>query len=230
MTLRFEHVSLSIEGRAVIGPISLSLSERRIGVVGVNGAGKSSFMRLMAGLVKPDAGRVLLDGADVYADRKAALRGIGVIFQNPDHQILFPTVIEEMAFGLQQMGADKASAQDQARAVLRDHGRDTWAERNCYTLSGGQRHFLCLMAVLAMAPSMIVFDEPYAGLDIPTSAQLHRAIEALDQQVVMITHDPRLLDGFDRVIWLDAGNIAQDGPPADVLPVFEREMARRAAC
>ena len=141
MTLHFENVSLSIEGRAVLGPTSLSLRERRIGVVGVNGAGKSSFMRLMAGLVKPDTGRVLLDGEDVYADRKAALRGIGVIFQNPDHQILFPTVIEEMAFGLQQLGADKAAAREQARAVLRDHGREEWAARNCHTLSGGSGIF-----------------------------------------------------------------------------------------
>lgn len=230
MDIAFDTVSLSLEGRSVLGPISLTLAERRIGVVGVNGAGKSSFVRLMAGLVKPDQGVVRLGEADVFTDRKAALRGIGVIFQNPDHQILFPTVLEEIAFGLRQLGASADQADAQARSVLAQHGRAEWADRNCHTLSGGQRHFLCLMAVLAMAPRVVVLDEPYAGLDIPTSMHLHRAIEALEQRVVMVTHDPRVLVGFDRVLWLDQGRVAADGAPAEVLPVFEAAMAERGAC
>lgn len=228
--ISFDDVSLSLDGRQVFGPVSLSLREKRIGVVGQNGAGKSSFLRLMAGLVKPDQGQVRIGDADVYADRKAALAGIGVIFQNPDHQILFPTVAEEIAFGLAQLGASKADAHSGALRVLQDQNRSDWADRSCYTLSGGQRHYLCLMAVLAMKPDVILLDEPYAGLDIPTSARLHRQLAGLAQSLVIITHDPRTLDDYDRVIWLDGGVVAADGVPEDVLPQFESEMARRAAC
>jgi biotin transport system ATP-binding protein len=228
MDIRFDDVSLSLEGRQVFGPVSLTLRERRVGVVGQNGAGKSSFLRLMAGLVKPDQGRVLLGDADVWGDRKAALSGIGVIFQNPDHQIIFPTVLEEVAFGLRQQGVADADAA--ARQVLRTFAREDWADRACHTLSGGQRHFLCLMAVLAMKPTVIVLDEPYAGLDIPTSRQLHRALAGVSQRLVLITHDLRVLSAFDRVIWLDDGGVAQDGTPAEVLPLFEGEMERRAGC
>lgn len=228
--ITFDDVSLSLEGRQVFGPVSLSLQEKRIGVVGQNGAGKSSFLRLMAGLVKPDQGQVRIGDADVYADRKAALAGIGVIFQNPDHQILFPTVAEEIAFGLAQLGASKAESQAGALRVLHDQNRSDWADRSCYTLSGGQRHYLCLMAVLAMKPDVILLDEPYAGLDIPTSVRLHRQLAGVAQSLVMITHDPRTLDSYDRVIWLDKGVVAADGVPEKVLPQFEAEMARRAEC
>ncbi|WP_069300243.1 energy-coupling factor ABC transporter ATP-binding protein [Neptunicoccus sediminis] len=229
-SITFDDVSLTLDGRQVFGPASLVLEERRIGVIGQNGAGKSSFLRLMAGLVKPDSGKVRLGDSDVYTDRKAALAGIGVIFQNPDHQILFPTVVEEIAFGLTQLGASKAEAHAQALRVLETQDRADWADRQCYTLSGGQRHYLCLMAVLAMEPDVILLDEPYAGLDIPTSARLHRQLHGLAQSLVMITHDPELLTDYDRVIWLDGGRVQADGAPAEVLPPFKAEMARRGAC
>ncbi|MBR9863219.1 MAG: ABC transporter ATP-binding protein [Rhodobacteraceae bacterium] len=228
--ITFDDVSLTLDGRQVFGPASVVLEQRRIGVIGQNGAGKSSFLRLMAGLVKPDSGQVRLGDSDVYSDRKAVLAGIGVIFQNPDHQILFPTVAEEIAFGLTQLGASKAEAHARALRVLEEQNRANWADRQCYTLSGGQRHFLCLMAVLAMEPDVILLDEPYAGLDIPTSARLHRQLDSLDQSLVMITHDPAQLEHYDRVIWIDGGRVEADGPPAEVLPRFISEMERRGAC
>ncbi|GGA13173.1 energy-coupling factor ABC transporter ATP-binding protein [Neptunicoccus cionae] len=228
--ITFDDVSLTLEGRQVFGPASLVLDDRRVGVIGQNGAGKSSFLRLMAGLIQPDSGRVLLGNSDVFKDRKAALAGIGVIFQNPDHQILFPTVVEEIAFGLTQLGASKAAAHDRALAVLQVQDRADWADRQCYTLSGGQRHYLCLMAVLAMEPDVILLDEPYAGLDIPTSARLHRQLDSLAQSLVMITHDPALLADYDRVIWIDDGLVKADGVPSEILPPFKAEMERRGAC
>ncbi len=224
--LSFDNVSLSKEGKRIIGPLSLELTERRIGIVGRNGSGKSTFARLLAGLIAADSGRVHLNGVDVFKDRKLALRHIGVIFQNPDHQIIFPTVQEEIAFGLQQQGRKKPAAMAEALEVLTQHGRADWADRNTHVLSQGQRHFLCLMAVLAMQPSLIVLDEPYAGLDIPTSMGLHRELAGLAQSLVLITHDPAALTGFDRVIWLEAGEVFQDGPADVVLDAFTAEMRR----
>jgi biotin transport system ATP-binding protein len=226
VTVIFKDVEYTPQGHPVLGPISVEMSEKRIGIVGRNGSGKSSFARVLAGLIKPDEGHVSVAGVDVAKDRKAALTTIGIIFQNPDHQIIFPTVGEEMTFGLHQMGMPRARAAEKAALILSDHGRAHWFDRSTHELSQGQRHFVCLMSVLAMEPKTIVLDEPYAGLDIPTSMQLHSWLTGLDQQVILITHDPDALAGFDRVLWLEGGHIAGDGAAKPVLTKFKAEMTR----
>lgn len=220
----FSDVSYLRAGRLVLGPLDLSLTEPRIGIVGRNGSGKSTLLRLASGLLAPETGRVLVNGADIYADRAAALKNVGIIFQNPDHQIIFPTVVEEIAFGLQQQGLVKSAARDTALAFLSRHNRAHWADRSTAALSQGQRHYLCLLAVLAMGPKTLFLDEPYAGLDIPTSAGLHRELDGLDQQIVLVTHDPRVLRDFDRVIWLENGKVAADGPAGTVLSAYTLAM------
>jgi biotin transport system ATP-binding protein len=222
----FRDVEYTPQGNPVLGPISVEMPEQRIGIVGRNGSGKSSFARLLAGLIKPDVGLVTIAGVDVAKDRKQALTTIGIIFQNPDHQIIFPTVGEEMAFGLHQMGMPRERAAEKAALTLSYHGRAHWFDRSTHELSQGQRHFVCLMSVLAMEPKTIVLDEPYAGLDIPTSMQLHRWLDGLEQQVILITHDPDALTGFDRVLWLEKGHIAGDGAAKLVLAKFKAEMSR----
>ena len=97
------------------------------------------------------------------------------------------------------------------------------------TLSQGQRHYLCLLAVLLMAPRTILLDEPLAGLDLPTQARLTRRFAALPQRLVTITHDPATVQECDRVVWIEAGRIAADGPPGVVIPAFSAEMARIGA-
>jgi biotin transport system ATP-binding protein len=213
----------------VLDGVSVGLSEQRIGILGRNGSGKTTLLRMIAGLIAPDVGSVRVDGVDPFADRKAALSGLGILFQNPDHQILFPTVEEELAFGLVQQGQSQASALAQAHQTLADEGRSPWAKVPVSTLSQGQRHYLCLLAVLMMRPRTILLDEPLAGLDLPTQARLARRFAALPQRLVTITHDPASLASADRVLWLEAGRIVADGPPATVLPAFTAEMARIGA-
>jgi biotin transport system ATP-binding protein len=225
-SITFSDVSFSRSGKRVLGPLDLSLTEDRIGIVGCNGSGKSTLLRLACGLLEPESGRVEVAGKDIFADRTVALTEVGIIFQNPDHQIIFPTIVEEVAFGLQQQGLSKNHARDKALAFLTAHGRGHWADRSTSALSQGQRHYLCLLSVLAMEPNTLFLDEPYAGLDIPTSARLHRELDGLDQQIVLVTHDPRVLSGFDRVIWLDKGQVAGDGDAATVLAAFNAEMTR----
>ncbi len=226
MTVVFEDVEYSPQGTHVLGPLSLEISERRIGIVGRNGSGKSSFSRLLAGLIAPNVGKVKVNNVDVLKDRKAALATIGIIFQNPDHQIIFPTVGEEIEFGLQQMGLSRERAAEKAALTLSYHNRSHWIDRSTHILSQGQRHFVCLMSVLAMEPKTIVLDEPYAGLDIATSLQLHRWLDGLEQQIILITHDPERLKDFDRVLWLEKGQLKQDGLAKNVLPEFNAEMIR----
>jgi biotin transport system ATP-binding protein len=186
-------------------------------------------LRLIAGLVAPQAGTVRVDGFDPYTDRKAALGGIGILFQNPDHQILFPTVEEELAFGLAQLGLSQSQALARANAALQAEARGHWAKAPVTNLSQGQRHYLCLLSVLLMAPRTILLDEPLAGLDLPTQGRLARRFASLPQRLVTITHDPHTVEACDRVVWLEAGRIAMDGSPGAVIPAFTAEMARIGA-
>jgi len=221
--------SVVLGGRTVLDGLSLRLNEGRIGILGRNGSGKTTLLRLMAGLIAPDAGTVRVDGVDPFRDRKAALAALGILFQNPDHQILFPTVEEELAFGLLQQGLPAAEAAVRVIGLLAAEGRVHWAKAPVSTLSQGQRHYLCLLAVLLMEPRTILLDEPLAGLDLPTQARLSRRFAALPQRLVTITHDPAVLAGADRVLWLEAGRIVADGAPAEVIPAFTAEMARIGA-
>lgn len=213
-------------GRQVLAPLALRLSEARIGIIGRNGSGKTTLLRLIAGLVAPVSGGVSIDGIDPWRDRKGALARIGILFQNPDHQILFPTVDEELAFGLRQIGRSKAEAEAEVSALLEAEGRGHWAGLSSQALSQGQRQYLCLLAVLLMRPATILLDEPFAALDLPTQAQLSRRLAGLPQRLITISHDPRSLAACTRLIWLEGGALAADGPPEAVLPGFDAEMAR----
>lgn len=224
MSIALCDLEVCLGGRTVLQGVSATLEEPRIGVVGRNGSGKSTLGRVIAGLIAPDRGQARIDGLDMAQDRRAALAHVGIIFQNPDHQIIFPTVIEEIAFGLTQQGLTGKKAEDAARAILTRFGRDHWATAATHTLSQGQKQLLCLMTVLAMRPRTIVMDEPYAGLDIPTRMQLERHLGGVRAQVVMITHDPGQVAAFDRILWLDSGRLVADGLPGDVLPRFRRQM------
>lgn len=219
-----QDVWFSAEGRDVLCGITLRGSERRIGIVGRNGSGKTTLARVMAGLIPAGTGRVRIDGADVARDRKAALGRVGILFQNPDHQIIFPTVEEEIAFGLTQMGQSKTEAQAGVSEVLGRFDKAHWSQAAIHQLSQGQRQLVCLMAVLAMAPKVIILDEPFAGLDIPTTRQLERVLAGLDQTVVQITHAPEGLQQYDRVVWIDEGRVRRDGAAQAVLPNFTRHM------
>ncbi|MGB3245147.1 MAG: ABC transporter ATP-binding protein [Sulfitobacter sp.] len=227
--IELDAVSYAPGGIPVLADITLHANERRIGIVGRNGSGKTSLARIMTGLIPSSAGAVRIAGVDVAQDRKAALGVVGILFQNPDHQIIFPTVEEEIAFGLIQMGLTKAEAAAGVHEILAQFGKAHWAQAPVHPLSQGQRQLVCLMSVLAMRPSVIVLDEPFAGLDIPTTLHLRRMLDALDVTLVLITHQPDVLARYDRVIWIDGGRIVQDGPATQVAAAFEAQMIRIGA-
>lgn len=227
--IRLEGAGYAVAGKVILDGLDLELTEARIGIVGRNGSGKTSLLRLMAGLVAPTSGRVRVAGLDPARERRAMLAEIGILFQNPDHQILFPTVGEELAFGLTQMGRPSVAARAAARALLTAEGRAHWQGAATHSLSQGQRQYLCLMAILAMEPANLLLDEPFAALDLPAQARLRRRLAALPQRVITISHDPAAVAEADRVIWLEAGRVRADGPAASILAAFGSEMARIGA-
>ena len=220
---------LAIDGRTILSDLDLHLTERRVGIVGRNGSGKTSLLRLLSGLVPATAGTVRVEGSDPAVDRAGILRRIGILFQNPDHQIIFPTVGEEISFGLRQQGLSAREASERTVALLDRHGRSHWQGVSVSSLSHGQRQFLCLLALLAMKPRTLLLDEPFAGLDLPTQHRLGRELDGLEQRIVLITHDPAALAGADRVIWIEGGRVRSDGPARDVLAAFATDMEERGS-
>ncbi|MCL7406817.1 energy-coupling factor ABC transporter ATP-binding protein [Paradonghicola geojensis] len=222
--IQIQSLSCHYGDKAVLDTVTLELSEARVAIVGRNGSGKSTLAKAISGLIRPEQGRILINGVDVLKDRKAALSAVGILFQNPDHQIIFPTVEEEISFGLRQLGRSKPDAAEETSNLLANFGKSDWAKRPVSTLSQGQRHLVCLMSVLAMAPAVIILDEPFSGLDIPTTRALQKRLNQLDQTLIHITHDPSIIADYDRVIWIEAGKVIADGTPYTVLPDYLRVM------
>ena len=227
--LSLRNATVRLGTRLVLDALTIDLTEARIGILGRNGSGKTTLLRLLAGLIAPDQGTVRVDGIDPFKDRKATLSALGILFQNPDHQILFPTVAEELAFGLRQQGLPAPEAKARVAALLEAEGRGHWAGAAVATLSQGQKQWLSLMAVLLMGPGTLLLDEPFAALDLPMQDRLARRLAALPQRIITISHDPAAVAGCDRVIWLEGGALVADGPPDTVLPRFRAEMTRIGA-
>jgi len=202
------NISLTRGDRPLFQGLSLRLSEARIGLIGANGSGKSSLLRLMKGLLTPAAGSVRSDGP------------VGLVFQNPDHQLLFPTVMEELCFGLIEQGKAPSLAKAAVLELLARYHCSGLSEKATHELSDGQKQLVCIFAVLADGASTILFDEPCASLDLPTTQTVTRLIQSLPQQVILASHDFGLFKNFDRVIWINDGSIQMDGPPNVVLPAY----------
>lgn len=220
-------VRVEIDGRILLDGISLQTDASRIAVVGRNGSGKTTFARVLAGLLPVQEGRVRVAGIDVAKDRRAALGAVGILFQNPDHQIIFPTVAEELGFGLRQMGLNAKEVSRSVHQLLQQFDRSHWHDVATDRMSHGQKQLLCLMAILAMEPRVIILDEPFAGLDIPTAMQLARILDRLDVALVHITHDPAAVASYERCVWLEAGKLERTGPAKPLLRAYKDAMVQR---
>jgi biotin transport system ATP-binding protein len=213
--------------RVVLADLDVRLTERRIGVVGANGSGKSTFARLLNGLVVPTAGTVHVDGLDTRTSVREVRRRVGFVFQDPDAQIVHPTVAEDAAYGLENQGVPPAVRAERVAEVLERYGLAGHADHPAHLLSGGQKQLLAIAGVLVMRPARIVFDEPTTLLDLVNTRRVTQVIAELPQQVVVVTHDLELLEDFDRVLVIDEGRLVQDGAPADSVAAYRKLMADR---
>jgi biotin transport system ATP-binding protein len=213
--------------RVVLRDVDLRLTERRIGIVGANGSGKSTFARLLNGLVVPTSGSVLVDGLDTREHLREVRRRVGFVFQDPDAQIVYPTVAEDVAYGLENQGVPAAERAERVAEVLERYGLDGHADHPAHLLSGGQKQLLAIAGVLVMRPARIVFDEPTTLLDLVNTRRVAQVIDELEQQVVVVTHDLDLLERFDRVLVVDEGRVVEDGPPDSSIASYRALMVHR---
>jgi biotin transport system ATP-binding protein len=170
---------------------------------------------------------VRVDGLDTRTCGRQVRRRVGFVFQDPDAQIVHPTVAEDVAYGLVNQGVPVAVRAERVAEVLERYGLAGHADHPAHLLSGGQKQLLAIAGVLVMRPARIVFDEPTTLLDLVNTRRVARVIEELTQQVVVVTHDLELLDGFDRVLVVDRGRVVEDGPPHTAVAAYRSLMALR---
>jgi biotin transport system ATP-binding protein len=218
-------VSVRLAGRQVLHGIDLALGEHRIAVIGANGSGKSTLARLLNGLVQPDEGRVEVDGLDVRRHGALVRRQVGFVFTDPDAQIVMPTVAEDVAFSLRRLKLGREPARQRVTQILNRFGLEEHADHPAHLLSGGQKQLLAIASVVVTEPRVLVCDEPTTLLDLRNTNLVLQLLAGLDQQVVMITHALEAVAGFDRVICIDQGRVAADGPPEEVVAAYRALMA-----
>jgi biotin transport system ATP-binding protein len=223
LDIRFEGAGVSFGARVALEPLTLGITGKRIGIIGLNGSGKTTFARLINGLTKPTAGRVMVNGRDT-ADEKTVGADVGFIFQSPQNQIILPIVRDDIAFGLKGRGFTKAEIDRKVEMVLARFNAGELANRRAHELSGGELQIAALCSVLATGPDILILDEPTNQLDLRNRALVQKIIHGLEENVVVITHDLELISGFERVLLFHEGRLAADAPAAQAIARY-RELA-----
>jgi len=219
-SVEFEAVSFAYpDGTRALEEVSLRIEPgESVAVVGQNGSGKSTLVRHLNGLLRPTAGRVMLDGLDIRGLHVARLaERVGLAFQNPDRQLFAGRVATEVAFGPRNLGLSGPALDERVGAALADVGLDGEAVSNPYDLGYSRRKLLALASILAMRTPILVLDEPTTGQDARGVGRVRDVVAgavAEGRTVIAISHDMRFVaECFDRVVVMRAGRVVLDGTP-----------------
>jgi cobalt/nickel transport system ATP-binding protein len=172
------------------------LPDNHIGLTGPNGCGKTTMLHLIMGLLRPQAGSIVIFGEEVKKEQDfvQVRQQVGLLFQNPDDQLFCPTVIEDVAFGPLNQGKTPAEAVGIARETMTRLGLAGFEDRVTYKLSGGEKKLVSLATVLAMHPQLLLLDEPTTGLDEATRHRLVHILQDLDIAYMIVSHEPEFLN------------------------------------
>ncbi len=221
--LRLDSVGVTVDGRVLLDDVTLELAAPRIAVIGANGSGKSTFARLLNGLMTPTTGTVTVHGLDALRERTAVRRRVGFVFTDPDAQILMPTPAEDLALSLRGRPRDEIARRVQE--TLDRHGLGGHADVPASSLSGGQKQMLALAAVLLAEPALIVADEPTTLLDLRNARRIGDLLLSQEAQVLVVTHDLELAARCDTAILFDGGRVIDQGDPDAVVARYRRLCA-----
>ena len=218
--LEFRNVSFSYEpGIPVIDNLSFHIRKgETVGLIGANGAGKSTIMKLMLGLL-PAQGEILVDGMPVTKQNLSVIRQkIGFVLQDSDNQMFMPTVYEDMIFGPRNYGLTREEADARVDRVLKELGLENLKHRHNHKISGGEKRMAAIATILAMEPEMIVMDEPSTALDPVNRRRVISTINSRKETKLIASHDlDMILDTCQRVILLNHGRIVADGEAETIL-------------
>lgn len=227
----FQNVDFSYEkDRKVLHDMSFSIGKgESVGLIGANGAGKSTIMKLLLGLLGPDSGKVMIDGVEVKKETLWDIRAkLGFVLQNSDNQMFMPTVYEDMIFGPLNYGLSREEVDRRVDEVLGRLGLEYLKNRYNHKISGGEKRMAAIATILAMEPEAILMDEPTSALDPYNRRIVINTIKGLPQTRLIASHDlDMILDTCGRVILISEGRIAADGPAREILTDRELLEANR---
>jgi energy-coupling factor transport system ATP-binding protein len=213
-----ERVSFSYpgSGRPALSGVSLDVRQGEyVGVVGPNGGGKSTLVRLLNGLLKPDSGRVLVSGRDPAREPFEVRKHLGLLFQNPENGLVAPFVEDDVAFGLENLGVPREEMRERVARAIRTVGLEGFERREPHTLSGGEKQRVALAGLLVAEPEILVLDEPTSMLDSAGRMEVLEYLHALQSEktVLHVTHHLEELTGADRIYVLNGGKLVADETP-----------------
>ncbi len=222
MTIEFRDVHASYDtDTPILKGVSFHVDDGEfVAFVGTNGAGKSTTMRLVNGLLKPEKGEVLIDGVSTVELKTSELaRRVGFLFQNPDNQICSSTVREELLFGFRALGRLDANAEARVEEIIEEFGLNP--DDDPFLLNRGTRQLLALASIVVLDTPVVVLDEPTTGLDFRECVKVMRIIRRLHESgatIVMVCHDMEVVADFaERVIVMSDGRVVDEGPTFEVL-------------
>ena len=218
--IEFRGAAVAYDGEQILAPLTVSLSEQRIGIIGSNGSGKSTTVRLINGLIEPTSGQVLFDGLTPDKRGKDIRKRVGFVFSDAESQIVMPRVSDDVAFSLRRFKLPREEVKRRVADALERFDLTDRAENSPHTLSGGEKQMLALASVLVIEPDTIIADEPTTLLDLRNRRRIVRELMSLEQQLIVVTHDLEMLRGFDRVLVIDDGALAYDGTPDDAIAFY----------
>lgn len=224
-TISVQDVSVSLDGEVVLDSINCVITAKTTAIIGANGSGKTTFARLIAGLVAPDAGTVTVHGIDTVRQEKKLRQMLGFIFSNPLAQLVMPTVAEDLEFGLRglQTATGKLTKQQRTQLVSALLANSPLAGRDLspvYTLSGGQQQLLALLGTIIKNPAVVIADEPTALLDLANSRDISARLLGLDAQLLLVTHDLQLAAKCEQALFFADGKLRAAGPAPEIVASY----------
>ena len=208
------------DGTPALNNISLEIAPgESVAIVGANGAGKSTLLLLLAGCLMPQSGKITVAGITLEKKNLSRIRTLaGLVFQNPDDQLFMPTVFDDVAFGPANMGLNDDEIRQRVERALATVSIAHLAERSPQRLSAGEKQAAAIATILAIAPPILLLDEPSSNLDPRNRRHLITLLKELPQTGIIATHDMDLaLDVCDRTIIISRGEIAADGPTGEIM-------------
>src|SRR5215218_2778779 len=217
-----EGVSFSYPGseRPALSDLSFEVrAGEYVGVVGPNGGGKSTLVRLLNGLLRPDSGSVRVSGLDPATGPFEVRKHLGILFQNPENGLVAPFVEDDVAFGLENLGVPRDEMRERVSRAIRAVGLEGYEHREPHTLSGGEKQRVALAGLLAVEPEILVLDEPTSMLDAAGRREVLERLEALraEKTVLHVTHHLEELVDADRILVLNGGELVADEAPERLL-------------